>query len=80
MDKICAKYTQRQWKVTSIYFNILENIEYSSMATFTLCFWSATDGFGEIKQYHEPWNYDSRDARAFYVFRSFFKNLKSSFS
>ena len=33
-----------------------------------------------MKQLYEPWNYNARDARAFYVFRSFFKNLKSSFS
>ena len=35
------------------------------------CFWSTTSFFGEIKQLHEPWNYGARDARAFYVFRSF---------
>ena len=45
-----------------------------------LCFWSTTDWFGEIKQFHEPWNYGARDALAFSVFRSIFKNLKSSFS
>ena len=35
--------------------------------------------FGEIKQFHEPWNYGARDEHALYVFRSL-KNLKSSFS
>ena len=42
------------------------------------CFWSTTDLFGEIKQFHEPWNYGACDARAF-LFFSVFKNLKSSF-
>ena len=44
------------------------------------CFRSTTDWFGEKKEFHEHWNYGARDARAFYVFRSFFRNLKSSFS
>ena len=35
------------------------------------CFWSTTNWFGEIKQFHEPWNYGARDASAFYVFCSF---------
>ena len=43
------------------------------------CFWTKTDWFGVIKQFHEPWNYVACDAHALCVFRSF-KNLKSSFS
>ena len=36
--------------------------------------------FGEIKQFHRPWNYGVLDAQAFYVFFAVLKNLKSSFS
>ena len=35
------------------------------------CLRSTTSWLGEIKQLHEPLNYGTRDARAFYVFRSF---------
>ena len=35
-------------------------------------FWSTTYWFGYIKQLYEPWNYGTRDALAFHVFRSFF--------
>ena len=38
-----------------------------------------TDWFGEIKQFHEPWNYGACDAHAF-TFFAYFKNLKSLFS
>ena len=44
------------------------------------CFWPTTSWLGVINQLHEPWNYGARDACSFCVFRSFFKNLKSSFT
>ena len=65
-------YTQRQWKVTSIEISIFWKI-YNTALWLLLrsCFWSTANWFGEIKQFHEPWNYDARDVRAFYVFSSF---------
>ena len=48
-------------------FDISENILYSYFATIMF----RPSWFGDIKQLHEPWNYGARDARAFYVFRSF---------
>ena len=65
-------YTQRQWKVTSIKISIFWKI-YNTALWLLLrsCFWSTTNWFGEIKQFHEPWNYGACDTRAFYVFRRF---------
>ena len=37
------------------------------------CFWSTTNWFGDIKQFHEPWNYGARVTRAFYVFSQFYR-------
>ena len=50
-------------------YNFLENNTAQWLLIRSL-FWSTTDWFKEIKQFHEPWNYCARDARAFYVFRS----------
>ena len=65
-------YTQRQWKVTSIVIPIFWKI-YNTALWLLLrsCFWSKSNWFWEIKQFHKPWNYGARHARAFYVFRSF---------
>ena len=65
-------YTQRRWKVTSISISIFWKIYYTALwLLLRSCFWSTTYWFGEIKQFHEPWNHGARNARAFYVFSSF---------
>ena len=61
-------------------FDILENTVTALWLLLLSCFWSMTDWFGEIKQFHKPWNYGASDTHAFYVFAAFLKNLKSSFS
>ena len=65
-------YTQRQWKVASFEISIFWKIFNTALwLLFRSSFWSTTNWFGEIKQFHEPWNYGARDARAFYIFHSF---------
>ena len=47
-------------------FDILENTMYIiQLYGYFACFWSTKNWFAEVKQFHEPWNYGTRDARAF---------------
>ena len=68
---VSSIYTQRQWKVASTKISIFWKI-YNTARRLPLqsCFWLTADWFGEKYQFHEPWNYGARDARAVCVFRS----------
>ena len=70
--KFISIYTQSKWKVTSIEISIVRKI-YNTALWLLLCSCclSTTSWFWEIIWLHEPWNYDSCDALAFDVFRSF---------
>ena len=60
-------------------FDILKNTVTALWLLLRTCFWSMTDWFGEIKQFHEPETM-RHVMHMILCFCSFFKNLKPSFS